>query len=52
MRFPRQEYWSQLPFPLPGDLPEPGVEPTSPASPAMQAVILTTEPPGKSNIYI
>ena len=52
MRLPRQEYWSQLPFPLPGDLPELGTEPVSPASPAMQVVILPTEPPGKPNIYI
>ena len=29
MGFPRQEYWSGLPFPLPGDLPEPGIKPTS-----------------------
>ena len=29
--FPRQEYWSGLPFPSPGDLPDPGIEPTSPA---------------------
>ena len=31
MRFPRQEYWSGLPFPFPGDLPHPGIEPASPA---------------------
>ena len=31
MGFPRQEYWSWLPFPSPGDLPHPGIEPTSPA---------------------
>ena len=31
----RQEYWSGLPFPLPGDLPDPGLEPASPASPAL-----------------
>ena len=30
-RFPRQEYWSGLPFPSPGDLPDPGIEPLSPA---------------------
>ena len=29
--FPRQEYWSGLPFPSPGDLPDPGIEPSSPA---------------------
>ena len=43
----RQEYWSGLPFPTPGDLPNPGMEPTSPASPALAGRILTTEPPGK-----
>ena len=31
MEFPRQEYWSGLPFPSPGDLPNPGIKPTSPA---------------------
>ena len=35
--FPRQEYWSGLPSPPPGDLPDPGIEPTFPASPALQA---------------
>ena len=33
--FSRQEYWSGLPFPTPGDLPNPGIKPTSPASPAL-----------------
>ena len=47
MRFSRQEYWSVLPFPLPGDLPDPGTEPVSPASPALQVYFLTTEPPWK-----
>ena len=36
MRFPRQEYWSGLPFPPSGDFPDPGIEPTPPASPALQ----------------
>ena len=31
MGFPRQEYWSRLPFPSPGDLPDPGIKPASPA---------------------
>ena len=31
MGFPKQEYWSGLPFPSPGDLPDPGIEPISPA---------------------
>ena len=44
MRFPRQEYWSELPFPAPGDLPDPGIEP---AVPALQADSLPSEPPGK-----
>ena len=35
MGFSRQEYWSGLPFPPPGDLPDPGIEPTSPASSAL-----------------
>ena len=42
--FPREEYWSGLPFPLPGDLPDQGIEP---ASPALAGGFFTTEPPGK-----
>ena len=42
MVFPRQEYWSGLPFPSPGDLPDPGIKPTSPA---MAGRVFTTEPP-------
>ena len=42
--FPRQEYRSGLPFPSPGDLPNPGIKP---GSPALQADALTSEPPGK-----
>ena len=44
MEFSRQEYWSGLPFPSPGDLPDPGIEPESPA---LQADALSSEPPGK-----
>ena len=44
MGFSRQEYWSGLPFPSPGDLPDPGIEP---GSPALQADTLTSELPGK-----
>ena len=44
MGFSRQEYWSGLPFPPPGDLPEPAIEPRSPA---LQVDALTSEPPGK-----
>ena len=45
MGFLWQEYWSGLPFPSRGDLPDPGIEPTSPAS---AGGFFTTEPPGKS----
>ena len=44
MGFSRQEYWSGLPFPSPGDLPNPGIKP---GSPALQADALSSEPPGK-----
>jgi len=62
MEFPRQEYWSRLPFPSPGNLPNPGTEPMSP-SPTLQVVsciaigFFTAEPPAKpmqmfsSNIF-
>ena len=42
-----QEYWSGLPCPLPGDLPNPGVKPASPASLALGGGFFTTELPGK-----
>ena len=42
--FSRQEYWSGLPFPSPEYLPDPGIEP---GSPALEADTLTSEPPGK-----
>ena len=45
--FPRQEYWSGLPFPSLGDLPDPGIKPTSLASLALAGRFFTTEPPGK-----
>ena len=38
----QQEYWSRLPFPSPGDLPDPGMEPASPTSPALAGVFFTT----------
>ena len=44
MGFSRQEYWSGLPFPSPGDLSDPAIEP---GSPALQADALLSEPPGK-----
>ena len=49
VEFSRQEYWSGLPFPSPGDLPDPGIEPRSPA---LQADALLSEPPGKPNNVI
>ena len=48
--FPRPESWSGLPFPPPGDLPNPGIKPVSPASPALQADSFTTEPLGKPQV--
>ena len=45
--FPRQEYWSGLPFPPPGYLPNPGIEPMSPESLSLVGGFFTTEPPGK-----
>ena len=44
VKFSRQEYWNGLPFPSPGDLPDPGVEPRSPT---LQVDALPSEPPGK-----
>ena len=49
MGFSRQEYWSGLPFPSPGDLPNPGIKP---GSPALQTDALSPEPPGNIYIYI
>ena len=47
MGFSKQEYWSGLPFPPPRDLYNPGIEPRSPAFPALAGGFFTTEPPGK-----
>ena len=44
MGFPRQEYWSGFPFPSPGDFPDPGIKPTSPA---LAGGFFTVEPLGK-----
>ena len=52
MEFSRQEYWSVLPFPYPGDLPDPGIKSRSPA---LQIDCLLSEPPGgdsNKEIYI
>ena len=48
MEFSRQEYWSGLPCPFPGDLPDPGIKS---GSPALQADCLPSEPPGRP-IYL
>ena len=47
MEFSRQEYWSGLLFPSPGDLPNPGIEPGSPESLALAGRFFPTEPPAK-----
>ena len=47
MEFSRQEHWSGLPFPPPGDLPILGIEPTSLTSTALAGGFFTTAPPGK-----
>ena len=47
MEFSRQEYWSGLSFPSPGNLPDPGIEPESLASPELSGGFFTTKPPGK-----
>ena len=56
MGFFRQEYWSELPFPSPGDLPDPGIQPlsqpASPVSPALQANSLPSEPSGKPQMSL
>ena len=44
MGFYQQVYWNELPFPSPGDLPDPGIKPLSPA---LAGGFFTTEPPGK-----
>ena len=48
MEFSWQEYWRELPFPSPRDLPDPGIKPTSLAAPALAGRFFITEPPGKS----
>ena len=49
MGFSRQEYWSELPFPPPDDLPDPGIEPVSPA---LQVFFLTAEPSGRPHYSV
>ena len=45
MGFPRKEYWSGLPFPLPGDLPDPGMKPSPLGYPTVAGRFLTTSAP-------
>jgi len=47
MEFSRQEYWSRVPLPIPGDLPYPEIKPASLESPALAGGFFTTEPSGK-----
>ena len=51
MGFPREEYWSRWPFPPPRDLLDPGIEPTSPVSPALAGGFFTTKAPGQTQSY-
>ena len=50
MEFSRQEYWSGLPFPVPGNLLDPGIEPASVVTPALAGRFFTTASPGTSLI--
>ena len=52
MAFSRHEYWSGLPCSAPGDLPDPGIKPTSPVAPALQGRFFTSEPLGNPYICI
>ena len=52
MRFSRQEYWSGLPFLSPGDLPNPGIEPTSLVSLASAGRFFSSAPPGKPVVTV
>ena len=47
IEFPREIYWNGLPFPTPGHLPDPGIEPASLTSPVVAGEFFTTVPPGK-----
>ena len=49
MEFLWQEYYSDLPFPSPGDLPNPGIEPTSPAFPSLAGIFFALEPPREAH---
>ena len=51
MEFSRQEHRSELPFPLPGDIPDSGIKPVSFVSPALAGRFFISEPPGKSGLW-
>jgi len=52
LEFSRQEYWNELPCPPPGDVPDPGIEPTSPVPPALQVDSLLLSHQGNSKLVI
>jgi len=52
MEFSRQEYWSRLPCPPPGNLPDPGIKPLSPVSPALQVDSSLLSHPGSNTAYL
>ena len=52
MGFSQQEYWNGFPFPPPENRPDPGVEPMSPVTPALQANSLPTEPSGEAHVRL
>ena len=52
MGFFRQEYWNELPFPPPGELPDPGIQFECPASSVLAGGFFTTEPPGKPEMIL
>ena len=52
MHFFRQEYWNELPFPPPGELPDPGIQFECPASSVLAGGFFTTEPPGKPEMIL
>ena len=47
VEFPRQEYWNALPFPTPGNLPDPGIKPASPGSPELAGIFFNNVQPGR-----
>ena len=52
MEFSKQEYWDGVPFPTPGALPNPGIKPQSPVSPALAGGFFTTELPWKAIVMV